>query len=312
MRAGRFWARLGTAVLAVPLLGTGCGPTATVDRLLASSIDAGETPPDADATGGATGQGGATGTGGSAPGTGGNSGSGGSDPGTGGSAPGTGGDSGTGGSTPGTGGSAPGTGGSTPAPDAGPDTIERLEPVLEVSHAPAPATSNLTTEGKLDWLHWGLGADADAVNRKRSVAPLITTRKLGSSSVGTYKNRPVAVSWTDGTPTSRATDSTDGLVVADEVNAGFEFKAVGINARPRTLKLHLGGWQVAGKLVASLGGRTITETTFRNSADPGNDRVYTIVFQPISDGETLSVKWTVTEVLAMYGNITAQAATLSE
>jgi hypothetical protein len=304
MGARKLWPRLATGLL---LLGPACGPSAAIDRVLLSSIEAGGAAGGADsgaggAEGGSSGQGGGgvSGTGGSTPGTGG------STPGTGGSAP------GTGGSAPGTGGSAPGTGGATSTSDGGAADTINLEAVLEVTHAPGAASTNLTSEGKLDWVHWALGTDPNAVNRKRSVTPLITTRKLGAATQGHYDNRPTAVSWTDGSPTLRATDSTDGLVVADVLNAGFELKAPGLSTRPRTLKVLLGGWQVAGKLTASIGGRTYTDATFRNSSDPGSDRVYTIVFQPVTDGEPLTVRWTVTEVLQMYGNITVQAATLSE
>jgi hypothetical protein len=306
------------AALAGAWLLVACGPSSGVSRVGLAAIEADADPTDSEAsgTGGATATGGAPGTGGSddptPSGTGGSgpSGTGGSeDPsGTGGAGP-----SGTGGSDPsGTGGSAPaGTGGSSPV-DAGEDVINRLEPVLMVSYAAASASNNLTNEGKIDWMHWGLGADASAVNRKRNVTAILSGKKFGGTPLGHYMNRPVAVTWSDGMPSLRATDATDGIVVADVTNAGFEWKALGNAARPRTMKIRVGGWQATAKLTATVGSRTYTDSSFRNTANPGDDRVYTIVFQPISDGESITVRWQLVESLAMYGNITVQAATLAE
>src|ERR1044071_445644 len=75
----------------------------------------------------------------------------------------------------------------------------------------APGSSvDLTLDGKLDWVHWGLGGDYK-VNRKASVTPLISNFTLISQNV---TNNPLSFSspywledtnssscsWSDGNP----------------------------------------------------------------------------------------------------------------
>jgi hypothetical protein len=321
MTRGTTWRGRRTRALTVLLWLGACGPSATINRS-ATVSEIGDAS-DGGGTGGTSEAGGSGGssTGGSAGNGSGGTGSGGTGyggTGTGGAGGGTG--YGGSGGTLATGGAggASGAGGAVtdtagPAPDAALDTIANQAPVLMVSSTLAGATANLTTVGKLDWTHWGY-VSTGTVTRKKVSPGLITMKKVGAGSFGHYDSRPATLSWTDGSPTLKATDISDGIVAGDVTGAGFEIQVKGTSSRPRTLTIYLGGWQAAAKFTAQLGSSPATSYSnemFR-ATDPGADRVYTIVFQPSTDTDVLVVRWTATEILQTYGNVTLQAAALSE
>jgi hypothetical protein len=307
-----------------------CGPSAAINRssVISEIGDASDAATTGGAGGVAPGSGGTSGSGG-AGGTGGtianeaSGGSGGSggEIGTGG-AGGTGGNLGSGGNL-GTGGmpAAGGTGGGGDAavdtipspPDANIDTIKNAAPLLMVSYAPAGATSNLTNTGKLDWVHWGY-TTATSVNRKKNAPILITMKKIGSSDPGHYDSRPATLSWLDGSPKTSVSEISDGIAMGDKAGVGFELRVTGNKNKARTLLVYLGGWQAKAKFTAQVG--SSTETAYSNdrfsATDPGVDLIYTLTFQPTTDTDVLVVRWTVDEVLDTYGNVTVQAAALSE
>jgi hypothetical protein len=56
---------------------------------------------------------------------------------------------------------------------------------------------NLTSQGSVDWEHWGEAT----INRKAGVTQQLSTYKVvGAGAVYTYNNDPRTVNWTDGTP----------------------------------------------------------------------------------------------------------------
>ena len=68
---------------------------------------------------------------------------------------------------------------------------------------------NLTSEGTLDWEHWGDGP----LNRKAGVtAQLGTYTLMGSGGAQSYSNDLRPMSWTDGTPLASSTSNTNGSV----------------------------------------------------------------------------------------------------
>jgi hypothetical protein len=198
-----------------------------------------------------------------------------------------------------------------PPADATVDTVRNTTPILNVSFALAGATTNLTNVGRLDWNHFGY-LTATAVNKKKTSPGLITLKKIGSAEFGHYDDRPATLSWIDGTPKASATDVPDGIELEAVKGVGFEIRATGSTSKPRTLTVYVGGWQASAKFTAQLG---TTATMYSNenfkAGDPGADRVYTIVFQPVSDSDTLIVRWTLTDT-SLGGNVTLQAAALSE
>ncbi len=193
------------------------------------------------------------------------------------------------------------------APNADPEAM------LYGSVMPAPANTNLTSVGRLDWIHFGFDGEPGSVNRKSQGTPLVTMKKIGARTLAHYANRPVTHSWNNGTPTSSGSNVADGVVMGDQEDVGFEIQAVGSSARPRTLTVHVGGWQARGRLTATLAGVSMSYThEYYEPTTPGYDRVYRITFQPANNGDKVVVKWIAVDLTHMYGNVTLQAATLTE
>src|ERR1043165_8562513 len=74
---------------------------------------------------------------------------------------------------------------------------------------------NLTQQGSLDWVHWGLFNEA-SVDRKAGVAPLIGDVEAvegqgGFTFIYQYSDNFNGYSWNDGTPDMAVTNSTTGI-----------------------------------------------------------------------------------------------------
>jgi hypothetical protein len=168
----------------------------------------------------------------------------------------------------------------------------------------ATTVANLTSEGSVDWVHWG---DA-ALNRKAGVAAELSTyTELGAGQAQTYANDPRGLSWTDGTPTATATADTNG-VFASGVQSGFSFTAPA-DTSTRNLTVHVGGYASSGTLTASLSDGSAANFVATTSAATGAyDENYTLTYSAASAGQTLTVSWVMS---SGTGNVTLNGAALS-
>ncbi|MCM3874547.1 MAG: peptidoglycan DD-metalloendopeptidase family protein [Pyrinomonadaceae bacterium] len=182
---------------------------------------------------------------------------------------------------------------------------------LTVSSDNPPASQNLTTEGASDWAHWGL-TTAASFNHKSSITQQISNyTNIGGGVVQRYSNNPNAYTWTAGTPTASATNTTTGLYVIG-LNNGFEIN-VPADTTTRVLKLYLGLWAARGRLNATLSdgsAAAYVDTSIVNATATTN-RVYTLNYQAGTSGQTLIVRWTITSTFNNWSNVTLQAATLA-
>jgi hypothetical protein len=174
---------------------------------------------------------------------------------------------------------------------------------LSGSQTTAKNTVNITTEGALDWVHWGDGA----LNRKSGVtAQLSTYSVVGSAGANTYGNDPRGISWSDGSPTATATADTKGVYIYGTGN-GFSFTAPA-STTTRVLTVHVGGDNSGGTLTASLGdGSAPNFVSTTGTASGQYDENYTLTYTAGST-TTLTVKWVMS---SGTGNVTIEAAALS-
>lgn len=181
--------------------------------------------------------------------------------------------------------------------------------VLNGSGAPT-GNVDLSNEGATDWAHWGL-LDASSFNHKSGVTQLISdVTKIGNDILRAYNNNPTSYSWTGGTPTAGAANTTTGIYTC-QLDNGLQI-SVPAGTTQKTLKVYVGVWCAIGKFEATLSDSSAAAYTdyIDNSAGTTN-RVYTLTFRAGSDGQTLTVKFTVTRAYnAYYGNVALQAATL--
>ena len=178
--------------------------------------------------------------------------------------------------------------------------------------APPPSTVDLTSQGTLDWVHWGTFA-ADSVDRKAAVPARISNYvQLGSNPIARYSNNHTGFSWSDGTPTLSATGSRTGIFVTGHTN-GFRL-TVPADTLPKRLKIYVGLYGARGNFRAYLtdfSAPAYLDATLDNLYDDSYG-VYTIDYQAASSGQELIVQYQSAELYDVdYGNVTLQSATLS-
>jgi hypothetical protein len=225
-----------------------------------------------------------------------------------------------------------------------PSQIRRLIPLLflgcaaleihagfvDGSFSPVEAGSNvdLTTSGKLDWVHWGLYTDT-SVDRKATVAPLISPLSVvGNATCPAcflaayqYGDNANGYTWYDGSPTAYATNITTGLWAYNyplALGSGFKL-SVPADTSPKTLQVFVGAYAAEGRLQATLSDGS---GSFSSSPSPGQTvdnlangpgGVFSLAYAADSPGQTLTVTWTValSHTSADAANVTVQAAALT-
>ncbi len=157
--------------------------------------------------------------------------------------------------------------------------------------AVAPSNINLTSVGKVDWVHWGRISD-EPWDRRAGVTPLIgLLEKVGHevSPIPTVSN--VAYSWTGGKPSSSVSNTKTSLRIFDR-NKGFKITAPA-DTTTRTFKVYLGlignTW---GKITATLsdGSRPAYTTTLKNSSGQTTYEL-TLKYQAASQGKKIIVTY---------------------
>jgi hypothetical protein len=179
--------------------------------------------------------------------------------------------------------------------------------LLDGSHRDIPATVDLTSEGTLDWVHWGLHNAGD-VNRKMNNSDLITAVTTGASDFQMYTN---SYGWTDGTPTLMEPGTHAGIYIT---NVGSAFTiTVPAGTSTQTVKLYLTQYNSTAILRAHLSDTSAADYVDTESVALANRYYqYTLTFRAASAGQTLSIAWTLDKAGLPYGSVDLMAATLAD
>src|SRR5438128_8384355 len=151
---------------------------------------------------------------------------------------------------------------------------------LTGSFTPVPRYTNvdLTAEGRVDWVHWGVITDS-SLDRKAGVTPqipdFIPSRFNGPYQYGDNYN---GYSWTDGTPTRSIAYTTTGVWMFGKSN-GFELD-IPAGTATNILKVYVGAFAARGKFDAALGGTTLkySDDSINNATTNGPGGVYTLTY----------------------------------
>ena len=186
---------------------------------------------------------------------------------------------------------------------------------------PQDSVVNLSVEGNLDWVHWGLYTES-SLNHKASVIPRLGNFELTWNKGNTnawafvyqFWDHYNGFSWTDGTPTAAVTDTTTGVWSYGIPNIGTGFK-LQIPADPtlKTLKVYVGVYGGRGLFTAGLsdGSARAYQNTSLFHFGNGEGGVYTLQFAADSEDQTLDVSWTLQVMNDPQANVTLEAAALS-
>ncbi|NOS70257.1 MAG: hypothetical protein HOP33_10035 [Verrucomicrobia bacterium] len=175
---------------------------------------------------------------------------------------------------------------------------------LSVSGANLPASGpptftpldvNLTTEGVIDWAHWGFFNPTDYDNKNATIG---NYTQIGTGTFAAFSST-VSFTWTDATTANNpvtATLSSASLPVAN----GFVLNIPASSTSNRLVHIYVGVSSGAGlRVEAKMSDGSAPIFTEYNAITSGTRR-YTMVFQAASAGQTLNV--TVSEPQRTTGN----------
>ena len=184
--------------------------------------------------------------------------------------------------------------------------------MLDGSVAAAPASVNLSSEGSLDWAHWGLENETSFNHKKNVTQQISDFMEIGDKDPAWYVGTGVLYSWTGGTPVSSFTSAYTSICITGK-NNGFQI-TVPADTVEKTLRVYVGAWSAKGKLEAVLtGGNTPKYIEYVDAKSGAVNKVFTLDFKAVSDDEKLVVRYTIDEAYnKTMGNISLQAATLKK
>jgi hypothetical protein len=180
---------------------------------------------------------------------------------------------------------------------------------------------NLTSEGAADWVHWGLVSET-SLDRRMLVPAQISDYSLLAGAdlfaeVFQYADNWNGYSWTNGTPSLTASNSTTGVwAYSYPVGEGTGFQiAVPADTRLRILKVYVGVYSGQGEINASLSDSSASPYVDSSLSYNGNgvSRAYVINYAANSAGQSLRVNWTLKKKqggATQSPNVTLQAAAL--
>jgi len=172
-------------------------------------------------------------------------------------------------------------------------------------------TQNLTSLGTLDWAHWGLTA-ASSFDHKGGVTSQISNYTVvGTGPTNRYSDNAFGYSWTGGTPTASATNTTTGVYITG-VGNGLQI-TVPADTTQRTLTVYVDAYNAQGKMVAHLSDGSSPDYVNSTLTSVGTTAqgAYTFIYKAASSGQTLTVTFTSIANNGTYSNVALQAATLN-
>jgi hypothetical protein len=197
----------------------------------------------------------------------------------------------------------PGVGSGGPS-DLGPPPVGKLV----VSGAASEKSAALTSQGSVDWIHFGR-EDLTDVNRKGMGGQLISNfTTLMNGELHRYGDNRVAFSWTDGMPVPTEDGTTTGVWVGG-IGEGFSLFAPA-DTTERTLIVYLGGYFSSATFTAQLSDGSAPEFVSAEFASLESPYWVTVTlrYRAGTAGQTLQLSWRQTST---RGNVTLQAAALN-
>lgn len=183
--------------------------------------------------------------------------------------------------------------------------------LFNATHLPPPGTVDLTNEGQLDWVQWGMNGP-ESVNHKAGVP---SSSQIGSYSVISggalkpFSNSATNYTWSDGTPSGNTGGTNTGVGMSGSGN-GFQL-TVPADTTARTLRVYVGILHAQANFIASFSEKNSMVYSDTQQSGPGGMKnfMYVIQFEATSTAQSLTIKFIFRHALG-GGMITLQAATL--
>ncbi|MEV6343665.1 hypothetical protein [Actinoplanes sp. NPDC051851] len=201
----------------------------------------------------------------------------------------------------------PATGVPIPLPSPSPSMSTTPIDDITFERGTVPDTVNLSSEGKIDWVHWG---EEGTYSLERATGGgFAILEGTPSSPRRRHTLSPEKFRWTGGTPAPKDTGTTSGIRTCGKGH-GFTLSAPA-GPEPQTLRLYVGAVAARGELRMSLntGGETVT-TTFEQKGTSMATARYTVSYRASATGK-ISIEWITDKSYDEdCGGVALQAATL--
>jgi len=175
-----------------------------------------------------------------------------------------------------------------------------------------PSANDLTSEGTADWAHWGLATNTSFDHKSLAQQTISNFTALGTNAIEQFSDNYTAFSWSDGTPTPSATNTTTGVFVTGVTN-GFRLTAPA-NTQPQQLNVYVGGYGVQGVFEAYLSDFSAppyTDTSISNVYGTSY-ALYSVAYTAASTNQQLIVVYRSLNLFDLaYGNVALSSATLA-
>ena len=147
---------------------------------------------------------------------------------------------------------------------------------------------NLTTEGTIDWTHWGYGGVTGFDHKTGGTA--ISDATATGATKGAIGNVTATATWSDGTPDAAVSTTGTGVGLT---SPGALSITVPAGIAPHTLRVYCGNKVSTARLdVALSDGSAPAYSDMQMASTTALHLEYTIVYNAASDGQTLTVTWT--------------------
>jgi hypothetical protein len=206
-------------------------------------------------------------------------------------------------------------------PPAGDMAHPIAHPILTVtsSSSSAASTVDLTAIGTLDWAHWGFSKPDDFDHKATGNGLISNFVELGGTTTKQYSSSITTFSWSDGLDGGGRHPSTNGTptsVYTNNVGGGYRV-VVPAGTTPRRLIFYAGLINAQGRMQIALTDASAPahDSTYMQSNNSVLDVVYTIDFAAASNGQQLTVTWSLdkdlTPVLGTAAAVGIESAALT-
>lgn len=157
------------------------------------------------------------------------------------------------------------------------------------SYATAPTSTNLTTNGTEDWVHWGK-TDITSYNHKANVQSKLSALTVLAGTLQRFSPVSWDFSWTDGTPDATGTTIQTGLYIQN-LNGGYRFTAAADIVR-RRLILYVKAYNSTLQIRASVSDASfpdLVDATLNDTANNTPMSAFTIDYNAARNGQTLTI-----------------------
>ena len=178
---------------------------------------------------------------------------------------------------------------------------------VNVQGLPPSTVIDLSAEAEYDWTHWGT-VDTNSYDHMEFSDQIGNFTILGTNTIQQVGTLSVGYTWSNGTPTVAATNTTTGVFVTG-VSNGFQL-TLAADTFLKRLQVYVGASFAKGKFEASLSDGSLPHyvNTAVDSSTGETNAVYIIDYATTNDAQTLTIKFTVDQAYSPSGGVSLQSA----